>query len=58
MFQFFSFFMLIMFDLNPVVKIYYVKFFTKIRLKFTKTKNEIHKYRTQGKKSGQTPEHS
>ena len=55
--------MLILFDLNPVVKIYCVKFFHKNKnnaqkLKpFTK-KYEIHKNRTLGKKPGQTPDTS
>ena len=59
--------MLIMFDFSPVVKIYCVKFITKIRMKFSKLKTihknkyeihknkyGIHKNRTLGKKFEQT----
>ena len=58
MLQFFSFFMLIMFDMNPVVKIYFVKFFDKNKNEIHKNKYEIPKNRTQGKNSGQTPDDS
>ena len=50
-----------MFDLNPVVKIYCVKFFHKNKNfsqnknKIHKNKYQIHKNRTLGKKTGQTP---
>ena len=48
MLQFFIL-MLIMFDLNPVVKIYFMKF-------FHNNQYEIHKNRTLGKKSERNPD--
>ena len=57
-FSFFFFLMLIMFDFNPIVKTYCMKFFfffTNIEI-IHKNKNEIHKNRTLGKKPGQTLE--
>ena len=53
-FQFVFFFMLIMFDFNQVVQAHCVIFFPKTKI-IHKSKNEIHKNRTLGKKPVQSP---
>ena len=56
MLQYFFYFMLILFDLNPEFKLKFIvrSFFTKIKT-IHQNKNGFYKNRTRSKKPGQTP---